>query len=126
MNELLISNSDLNTSFISNIQYNMNQEILNDSTESWLQYLRDHRSLIKENSDHVTIDGETIHKFRYRIRKYLRNINKTYAELELAFRIVNRLNSDRDFNESITEVYIPHYNYIVELRKMYITVQSQM
>lgn len=126
MSELLISNSDSNTSYGSHVAYKLNQEILNDSTESWIQYLRDHRSLIKEHSDHIDIDGETIHKFKYRIRKYLYNINMSYEELELAFRIVNRLNNDRDFNEEITEVYLPRYNYIVELRKMYVTVQSQI
>jgi len=126
MSELLISNSDQNVSFSAKINSKMRSEILDDSTESWIQYLRDHRRLIRKHSDLLTLNGETIHKYKYRIRKYLSGINNTYGELELAFRVANRLNSDKDFDERITEVYLPSYNYIVELRKMYITVLSQM
>ena len=49
----------------------------------------------------------------------------SYVELETAFRVANRFYSDEEFNENVTDVYIPNINYITELRKMYTTVNSR-
>ena len=51
--------------------------------------------------------------------------NTSYVELETAFRVANRFYSEEEFNENVTDVYIPNINYITELRKMYTTVNSR-
>lgn len=126
MSSLLISDADTNTSFGVKINNQVNMELLNDNSEDWIQYLRDHRQLIREHSSIVDLDGETIHKYKYRIRKYLCSINSTYEELALAFRVANRLNCERDFNEKLEFVYVPSYKYVAELRKMYMTIKSKL
>ena len=126
MSTILISDADTNVNFSVRINNQIEIEMLNDSDENWIQYLRDHRKLIREHSALVALDGETIHKFKYRIRKYLSSINSNYEELALAFRVVNRLNSSCDFNEKLETVYLPSLSYITELRKMYITLKSKI
>ena len=125
MSTIMISDTTQNTSYASTLNSVTKRETLNDSSEAWIQYLRDHIKLIREHSDHVTVELSTMIKYKYRPRKYLSSVNTSYVELETAFRVANRFYSDEEFNENVTDVYIPNINYITELRKMYTTVNSR-
>lgn len=125
MSTIMISDTTQNISYANTLNSVTKRETLNDSSEAWIQYLRDHRKLIREHSDHVTVELSTMIKYKYRPRKYLLSVNTSYVELETAFRVANRFYSDEEFNENVTDVYIPNINYITELRKMYTTVNSR-
>jgi len=122
---MLISNTSDNTSFTFNINHELNTHVLNDSSSGWLQFLQDHREYIINKSKQITISPNDMAYYKFRISKYLKN--KGYGvQCALAFRIINHIKSDADFNESITEVYIPSTSVLNELRRSYTTLQSQI
>lgn len=126
MPTILTSDSDRNIHCTDTLSSTISSEALNDSSESWIQYLRDHRSIIRATSTYIDVSESTMIKYKYRIRKYLNSVNNSYVQLETAFRIVNRLYSDEDFTENLTGFYLPNLNRIMEMRKMYTTLKSKI
>lgn len=122
---MLISNNKSNQSFTGVMQYLINTYTLNEADSDWVHYLQDHREYIQERSNKVTIDPSEMVYYRYRIRKYLQHRGNS-VDCELAFRLINYIKSDLDFNESITEVYIPPVSVIRELQRSYATLQTQI
>lgn len=98
--------------------------ILND--DSWIQYLMDHRDWIKSRSEIVVIDDAIMNRFQYRIREFLDDRKGTDINCVQAFRIVNRLGSERDFNRNLRIVYVPCSSDVVWLRNSYNTCQQQI
>lgn len=123
---MLISSSSSNRSLLAAVIEQFNQiEVLNHREPSWILYLQDHRDLLRANSQRVLVDGEVMHKYRYRPRKFLSN-HRSIDALELAFMITNRFRSNLDFDLNVTEVYIPDRRYVEELRKMWGTLEQQI
>ena len=81
MSTIMISDTTQNISYANTLNSVTKRETLNDSSEAWIQYLRDHRKLIREHSDHVTVELSTMIKYKYRPRKYLSSVNTSYVEL---------------------------------------------
>ena len=100
------------------------KNILNDDT--WIQYLSDHREWIRLRSEIVIIDDAIMNRYQYRIREFLTDRQGTDASCAQAFRIANRLGSDRDFNRNLRIVYVPQSRDIVNLRNDYNTCQQQI
>jgi hypothetical protein len=122
---MLVSNSKDNTSFTSAINLNIQHELYNDTSSDWLQFIQDHREYLRERSEYTEVTPNEMAYYQYRIRKYLEH--KSYGTMyELIFRIVNYLTRDSDFNSSITGVYFPNTDDIIELRRLYQTVQAQL
>lgn len=100
------------------------KNILNDDT--WIQYLLDHREWIRLRSEIVVIDDAIMNRYQYRIREFLTDRKGTDVTCAQAFRIVNRLGSERDFNRNLRIVYVPRSSDIVNLRNDYNTCQQQL
>jgi hypothetical protein len=122
---MIISNSDSNGSFTENIDYDINNEPLDDVDPDWIQFVQDHREYITTRSTLVEITPNEMVYYKYRIRKYL--TYKGYNPgLEMAFRTINHLRNNNDFDEDITKVYLPNSEVLNELRRSYKTLQSQI
>lgn len=115
-----ISNSPHNTPYSQKIQRTFDYEIHALNDDDWLQFLKDHKEQIKENSVLETLTEEVMYIYRYRIRDYLRGHGRNKG-MEQAFRIVNRLYSDLDFDLTVSAVYIPMNEYLNELRQQFNT-----
>ena len=123
---MLISDSsrvELWSTWISN-KFSKEKNILND--DSWIQYLLDHREWIRLRSEIVVIDDAIMNRYQYRIREFLTDTNGTDVSCTQAFRIVNRLSSERVFNRNLRIVYVPRSKDIVNLRNDYNTCQQQI
>ncbi len=92
-----------------------------DTDTEWLQYIRDHTDLIKNNSTLFFLDAEVMKRYRYRLEDFLfeKRNGIHYRQYASIVRIINRLGCNLDFNESVTEIYLPTPEYITELRSMY-------
>lgn len=123
---MLFSNTEDNVSFANDLHVQILSDTLLDNDRAWIQYLQDHRKLIIDNSTKVGINEKIMTLYRYRMRKFLSSFG--YEEdLVLAFRIINRIPNDLYFSEKYLDfVYVPTHTYIVELRKMYITLRSKI
>ena len=123
---LMVSDSSSVTSYSTTIDSYIDQEPLNITDPDWFQFLLDHRQLIRENSIENILTEEVMYVHRYRIRKYLKSLKNYSPDLELAFRVVNRLGSNMDFNLSLQSVYVPDKRYVTELRRKYNTNKSKL
>lgn len=125
---MLISNTSSDTSFSRWInQKSKSQKYSNHLTDDgWIQYLLDHRKWLRERSVRVILTEATMLRYRYRIRDFLTHIDYARADSDQAFRIINRLHGDIDFNLDLRYVYVPRSTDVSELRKSYNTYKKQM
>lgn len=121
----MLSNSTANRSFRDEVDTTINRETLSLANDAWIQFLLDHRSMIIEHSKLVEISQETLYRYRYRIRDYLKEVHSDNYGLDQIFRIINRLYNDLDFNLTLTHVYVPDTQYCLNLRKKYQTAQAK-
>lgn len=107
---------------------NMQERDLYNSTDSaWKQFLYDHKELIRKKSKRsgYLVEKDLI-KYRYSIRRYILEVFDNTGSIELAFRIVNNLPDNVEFEPNLlgTKVYIPSPSYIQELRNEFKTLQA--
>lgn len=121
---MLISSSTSNVSMSSELKERLNRETLSLPNDEWIQFLMDHRELIKDHSKVYTLTEEIMYQYRYRIQDYLVEVHKMQKGMDQAFRIVNRLYNDMDFDLKLTEVWVPDNGYIRDLRREYQTCQA--
>lgn len=102
------------------------RDIYNSADSSWKQFLYDHKELIRKKSKRsgYLVEKDLI-KYRYSIRRYVKIFDNT-GSIELAFRIVNNLPDNVEFEPNLlgTKVYIPLASYIQELRNEFKTLQA--
>ena len=123
---MLFSESDNNSSFSLDLHAQILADSLLDNNRAWIQYLQDHRQLIIKHSTTATINETVMGTCRYRIKKLLSDMGVN-EDLVLTFKIINRIPNDLKFSEKYLEsVYIPSHEYIVELRKMYVTLRNKV
>lgn len=115
-----ISSTERNTSFTNTIDGLISRDTQHVPEKAWVHFLQDHYVLLLQHSVYVVLDEKALLRYQYRISDYLRDTGLTLGA-DQAFRVVNRLHSDLDFNMSITGVYLPSEDYVDELRKLYAT-----
>lgn len=122
---MFISASENNTSFRFTLDSIIRDDQYNIGEYAWLIFLQDHREYIIQRSKLTKITPSEMAYYKYRIRKYItyKGYNSDYDKV---FRIINRIPQDSQFNENITEVYLPDTSTIAELRRSYQTLKTQI
>ena len=124
---MLKSTSENNVSFSQYLTQTIRGEDLHMAYAPWIQFLQDHRILIrKEHSTIIPLTEQIMDRYQYRIRSFLSEHLNYTKEMDQAFRVVNKLNSEMDFTVALQEVYVPDPAYISELRDSFITMLSQL
>lgn len=121
---MFISNSDNNISFRFNLDSIIRGDQYNIGEYAWLIFLQDHREYLIQHSTLTTITPNEMAYYKYRIRKYItyKGYNSDYDKV---FRVINRLPQDSQFNETVTQVYLPDTSTVAELRRSYQTLKTQ-
>lgn len=122
---MIISQSSGVKNYSSEIRRKMRYNVVGDTDPGWVLFLRDHRELLKASKT-TTLEVLTeadMRIYEYRIREYVK-YKTNVPELELAFRIINRIGSDLEFNSSLQHVWIPSVASIKELYQLYLTVSA--
>lgn len=121
---MFISNSDSNISFRFNLDSIIRGDQYNIGEYAWLIFLQDHREYLIQHSTLTTITPNEMAYYKYRIRKYItyKGYNSDYDKV---FRVINRLPQDSQFNETVTQVYLPDTSTVAELRRLYQTLKTQ-
>ena len=121
---MFISNSDNNISFRFSLDSIIRGDQYNIGEYAWLIFLQDHREYLIQHSTLTTITPNEVAYYKYRIRKYItyKGYNSDYDKV---FRVINRLPQDSQFNENVTQVYLPDTSTVAELRRLYQTLKTQ-
>ena len=121
---MFISNSDNNISFRFSLDSIIRDDQYNIGEYAWLIFLQDHREYLIQHSTLTTITPNEMAYYKYRIRKYItyKGYNSDYDKI---FRVINRLPQDSQFNENVTQVYLPDTSTVAELRRLYQTLKTQ-
>lgn len=121
---MFISNSDNNISFRFSLDSIIRDDQYNIGEYAWLIFLQDHREYLIQRSTLTTITPNEMAYYKYRIRKYItyKGYNSDYDKV---FRVINRLPQDSQFNENVTQVYLPDTSTVAELRRLYQTLKTQ-
>lgn len=124
---MITSTSDYNVSFFDVLRNTIRGESLRGAYGPWIQYIQDHRMLIRKyHSTKMKLTEQIMDRYQYRIRSFLRDEAKTSDEADQVFRVINKLHSEMDFTLALGEVYIPHIAYIRELFDGFMTARSQL
>ena len=118
-----ISSTERNESFVTTIDYLSTKHTAHVAEAEWVHFLQDHFEQLRANSTYVTLNEQTMYRYRYRICDFLESVPVSRG-CDQAFRIVNRLHNDLDFNLSLEGVYIPDERFISELRVRYVTSKA--
>jgi len=125
---VITSTSNDNASFSKTIDERIASDAYVINEDDWMQFLRDHIDLIREHSKLVPVNEQTMLYYRYRIRDFLKradNIN-SIPSIEQIFRVANRLGSNRNFDTTLTSVYVPSISYAAELKRKYVTLRTKI
>ena len=122
---MYISNSKTNTSFSNSIYKSINSEYLHMADPAWILFLQDHRNLIKSHSTTYILTEEIMNRYQYCIRSFLTEEMHSFAGLDQAFRVVNKLHSEMEFTLELGTVYVPDAAYIQTLRNEFMTIRAQ-
>lgn len=121
---MFISNSDDNISFRFNLDSIIRGDQYNIGEYAWLIFLQDHREYLIQHSTLTPVTPNEMAYYKYRIRKYI--MYKGYnSDYDKVFRVINRLPQDSQFNENVTQVYLPDNSTVAELRRSYQTLKTQ-
>ena len=109
------------TTFKASLEEAQRDDIYNNTDTAWRQFLEDHVPQLKRNATAIVMDEADMRRFQYRVRDYCEE--KSTRHVELAFRIVNRLGADTDFNSSLVghTIYVPSTDHVIELHNQYTT-----
>lgn len=122
---MLTSFTEHNVSYVDALENTLDHQILSLDRDDWFQFLLDHREQIRSKATTIKITDELMLRYRYRILDFLNEVHSFSQGGEQAFRIINRLYNDMDFNDSLTEVYIPDAKQLQDLRARYQTCISK-
>ena len=118
---MLVSNTDQNESFTVEIERKIKSLPHMVTDDAWIQFLQDHYQELKEHSTYIQLTEAILYRYRYRISDYLLEQHNLRLGPEQAFRVVNRLHNDMDFNLGLLGVWVPDISYVTELRHRYST-----
>lgn len=102
---------------------NKNNDNFYPNDNSWVQYVKDHRSEILSSATYTEIDPNVSHECRYSINSYLTEIN---VPVSIGWIVlwINQLDSDMRFDGTISNLYMPSIDTISKLQREYITVSK--
>jgi hypothetical protein len=96
-----------------------------NTDDNWVQFVKDHRSLILANS---TIHEPSLvyqYPHEYNLGRYLKSIAFDISAMWIV-RYINNYDTDKDFAQ-ITKIYIPDISHLRELYELYrTTVAAEM
>ena len=115
-----VSSSDRNVSFTEAIGFFSYRQKQYFKDSYFIHFLQDHFEQLRVNSTYFPLDETTMLRFQYRILDFLTE-QKYVLGIDQAFRIVNRLHNDQEFNTSLTGVYLPDSTFVSELRRKFVT-----
>lgn len=92
---------------------------LNNQEKEWVQFIYDHYTLIRENSEWISIEPGTMKRYRYRPEDYLEHLGKD-KNLAWIMLLINQI-PNRGYFEGLDKVLVPDQRYIEELRSKYET-----
>lgn len=99
----------------------------NYTEDDWMQFLFDHREWLQQrpNTQVVTLTEKVLYRFRYRLGDYLQ-AQGYQSWMTSAVRIVNRLGCDQEFDTTLTSLYLPSSDDVLELRRQYVTNRTKI
>lgn len=86
----------------------------------WRVFVEDHKENIIANSTLHTVDIEDLVSYLYQPTEYLQDIVQVDIRLVGICRYINELVSDVAFDRTISQLYIPDFNYLRNLRSTYL------
>lgn len=125
----MINTSERTISFTERVSRSAgNTRLLAQTSDAWVQFLLDHREWLinREKTTVIELTEATMLRYRYRIEDYLDSFPNRYPWMAMAFRVVNRLHSNQDFNLSLKTVYMPSADDIMILYQKYKVNQAQL
>lgn len=93
--------------------------VLNNKDSDWVTFICDHIPQIKENANIVAIDDVVRDRYIYKFDHFLRDNNCNINIIWIA-KLINRVNDYDDFTIN-NIIYIPSYNHIQQLYRIYKT-----
>lgn len=127
MNETLItSTSEDNKSFTTYLDLVVNSDRCNNADEEWIHFLQDHYFYLWKNSHVAYLSESVMNRYAYRVRDYLNDLQDGHRDIELAFRVINRLASDQDFTAKLEKVMIPDPQQVSDLYRAYRTLKAKI
>lgn len=120
-----VSLSIYNESIAGELERLDTDEAQNSNDPRWWQFLRDHREIIIAQSSWLELTEETMMRYRYRIRDFIVNVLKLPVANEVAFRVINRLGSNSDFNSTLDGCWVPTNAQILDLFHRFNTCASR-
>ena len=89
----------------------------------WVQYVRDHFSVLVESATKYTLAPYQHYAMMYRLEDWMgeQNIPK---EMSWIILYINQLSDAFDFKD-LTEIMIPNFTVLEQLKQQFKTVQSQ-
>lgn len=116
----IISDSSNNTSFTEKINTLVKRRPTFLADSQWLLFLKDHRYIIRRNSERRYVTEAERLKYQYKIRTYLATLDNVDLGVQ-AFLVANDFYSEADFNMNTEYIYVPSVDIIDSLRKIYAT-----
>jgi hypothetical protein len=108
-------------SLIDMLNNSLNQ--YNDTSDAWSQFIKDHKTYLRNNATTYTISSSYMQGYLYDLKRYLRAINyDQHCAWIVAW--INDLINDVAFDASVTILLIPSVQTIQELYTTYLTTQS--
>ena len=124
----MISKGSHNRSFTKAIDALTRGRLTTIPDPKWFQFLLDHDRYISyyPTTKPLLVTETLMTRYAYRVRDYL--LDHADVSVELAFRIINRLEDDKDFNFSLVGdvLLVPKSDLILELYSQYKTNLAQL
>ena len=122
---MYVSNATTNKPFTNTIRAHLRERPFHLTESDWIQFLQDHRILLRQHSTIVSLTEALMNRYQYCINSFLQENQNTVVGMDQAFRVANKLHSEMEFTLALGEVYVPSVTYVRELRNKYTTLKAQ-
>jgi hypothetical protein len=95
-----------------------------DGNLRWVQFISDHIQVIISNSKKVLVDVNALNKYRYRPRDLFFNYGIT-AEDTWIIMMINNLKLSEAIPQYTNKFFIPHQDYLNELKEYFSAYDSE-
>lgn len=100
------------------IRFETNDNYGRGTDTGWIQFIRDHKQYLRDNSPVKTYAVLDLLPFKYRPEEFYVSVG---GKIDMAwiFMFVNDLRDVTDFNESLNQLWVVDPSVIVRLRRLY-------